>query len=63
MDILESPAKVHEGDEGIEASDVQSEPERAVTVQSGAEKAQGDLIHVYKYLMGGSKGAGPGSFQ
>ena len=29
--------------------------ERAGTVQPGEEKAQGDLIHVYKYRMGGNE--------
>lgn len=36
---------------------------RAGTAQPGAEKAQGDLINGYKYLMGGMKMREPGSFQ
>lgn len=33
----------------------QGEAEREGTIQPGQEKAQGDLIHVYKYLVGGVK--------
>ncbi|KAK4832897.1 LOW QUALITY PROTEIN: hypothetical protein QYF61_026447 [Mycteria americana] len=51
----ESPAKGHEDDEGTGASLLRRKAERAGTVQPGEEKAQGDLINVYKYLKGGRK--------
>ena len=48
-----SPAKGQWVDEGNGASLLWGKAERAGTVQPGAEKAQGDLINMYKYLKGG----------
>ncbi|KAK4826406.1 LOW QUALITY PROTEIN: hypothetical protein QYF61_008693, partial [Mycteria americana] len=48
---------------GIGAPDIQGEAERAGTAQPREEKAQGDLINVYKYLMGGVKKTEAGSSQ
>jgi len=47
-----SPVEGHKDGSGIGASDIQGEAERGGTIQSREEKVQGDLIHVYKYLMG-----------
>lgn len=51
---LVSPAKGHKriDDHGIRASDTQGKAEKAETVHPGEEKAQKDLVNVYKYLMG-----------
>lgn len=38
-----SPAKGHEDDHRSGASDMEEEAERACVIQSGEEKAQGDL--------------------
>lgn len=46
-----SPAQGHEGDYWIGAFLISGETETARTVQPGEEKAQGDLINVYKYQM------------
>ncbi|KAK4824309.1 hypothetical protein QYF61_013054 [Mycteria americana] len=54
-DLLESPAKDHKDDEGTGASLLRRKADRAETVQLGEEKAQGDLINVYKYLKGECK--------
>jgi len=43
-----SPAQDHNDDERTEASVIRGEAERTGTVQHGKEKAQVDLIHVYK---------------
>lgn len=52
MDILEpSPAKGHEGDEGLGASVMKGETE-SWQRSAGEEKVQGDLIHMYPYLKG-----------
>lgn len=37
------------------ASNIQGEAERAETVYSREDKAQGNLIHMHKYLTGRSK--------
>ena len=50
-----TPAKAHKDDEGTGASLTWREAERAGTVYPGEEKARGDAIHVFKFLMGGSK--------
>jgi len=44
--------KSHKDDEGLEACELRGEADRAGIVQSGEEKEQGHLIHVYKYLVG-----------
>ena len=49
-DIL---SKGQKDDEGTGTSDIRGEAERAGTVQPGEEKAQGNLINVHKYLIGG----------
>lgn len=49
-----SPAKGHKGDAGTGAPHIEK-AEKAGTVQSGEEKAQGDLINVYRYLKGECK--------
>ncbi|GAB0180739.1 hypothetical protein GRJ2_000539200 [Grus japonensis] len=51
----ESPVKGHEDDDGLGASLLRGKAERAGTVQPREEKAQGDLINVYKYLKRGCK--------
>lgn len=38
-----------------EVSPIKEEVERACTVQTGEEKAQGDLTKVYIYMMGGNE--------
>lgn len=35
---------------------MRGETERTGTAQPRGEKAEGDLLHMYKYLLGGSKG-------
>jgi len=42
----------HKGDEGTGVPAIQGEAERDGTVQPGEEKAERDLINVFKYLMG-----------
>ena len=49
--IYWSPPQGHEDAEGLGAYELCREAERAGTIQPGEEKTQGDLIHVYKYLM------------
>ncbi|KAK4819766.1 hypothetical protein QYF61_011366, partial [Mycteria americana] len=44
--------------ESSKASVIQGEAEKVGTVQPGEENAQGDLIYVYKYLMGGVRTKG-----
>lgn len=46
----ESPVKGHKDDEGPGGSLLWRKAEKAGTVQSGEQKAQGHLIKVYKYL-------------
>lgn len=48
-----SPRKGHRDDQGIGASVVRGETERAEHAQLGEQRAQGDLIHVSGYPMGG----------
>lgn len=48
-------ANGHKNCKGLQVSDIQWEAERSGTIQPGEEMAQGDLIFVYIYLMGGSK--------
>lgn len=48
-----SPRKGHRDDQGIGASVVRGEMERAERAQLGEQRAQGDLIHVSGYPMGG----------
>ncbi|KAK4809428.1 hypothetical protein QYF61_009703, partial [Mycteria americana] len=55
MDILESPSKGREDDEGTGAPVLCGKAERAATAQPGEEKARGDLINVYQYPKGGCK--------
>ncbi|KAM9630334.1 uncharacterized protein ACIBXB_016808 [Morphnus guianensis] len=49
----EGSTKGHQDDEGIGASLTQGEAVRVGTVQAG--EVSGDLIHVYKYLMGSNE--------
>jgi len=47
-----SPVKVLKGDKETKISVLLGKAEIAGTVHPATEEAQGNLIHVYKYLMG-----------
>lgn len=45
----------HKDNQGIGEFIIQGEAERATVIQTGEEKAQGDLINMWKYLIGRNK--------